>query len=227
MNEDPNAPWLFVIDTEEYAGNFERELCAYITGKVGDCDVGEEEAVIFGNEVGEALDNIENETDEYGCSRPVTIYPTPDWYNDGMGGCYTVGQEADALIAYRKRAAAYHRTEGLGIQYLNRWRKGDRDGLIEAGWDEDSLIKYAAENEAEAVAAEKTEKLGRCLCYNSVAISFSSKPTQNQIELMKNRANAFASMLDRWRPEKRRIGKIIGFRLIENNVNRSTKSTSV
>jgi len=37
----------FIIDTNEYAGNFEREMCAYCTGQIGDCGVGEEEAEKF------------------------------------------------------------------------------------------------------------------------------------------------------------------------------------
>lgn len=32
----------FIIDTNSYAGNFEREMCAYLTGQVGDCGVGDE-----------------------------------------------------------------------------------------------------------------------------------------------------------------------------------------
>lgn len=31
-----------VIKTNQYAGNFERELCAHLTGIVGECEVGEE-----------------------------------------------------------------------------------------------------------------------------------------------------------------------------------------
>ena len=34
--------YLFVIDTNAYAGSFEREMCAYVTGQFGECDVGEE-----------------------------------------------------------------------------------------------------------------------------------------------------------------------------------------
>lgn len=34
----------FIIDTDSYSGNFEREMCAYITGHIGDCLVGFEEA---------------------------------------------------------------------------------------------------------------------------------------------------------------------------------------
>jgi hypothetical protein len=31
-----------VVKTNQYAGNFERELCAHLTGIVGECEVGEE-----------------------------------------------------------------------------------------------------------------------------------------------------------------------------------------
>ena len=33
-----------IVDTENYAGNFERELVAYATGCYGDCGVGDGEA---------------------------------------------------------------------------------------------------------------------------------------------------------------------------------------
>jgi hypothetical protein len=37
--------YVFIIDTEQYAGNFEREMCAYCTGILGDCEVGEDALV--------------------------------------------------------------------------------------------------------------------------------------------------------------------------------------
>ncbi len=41
--EEPDH-YLFVIDTDTYAGSFEREICAYVTGQIGECEVGKEEA---------------------------------------------------------------------------------------------------------------------------------------------------------------------------------------
>ncbi|KKK83825.1 hypothetical protein LCGC14_2789530, partial [marine sediment metagenome] len=38
--ENKSDSWIFIIDTDSYAGNFEREMCAYITGRVGECGVG-------------------------------------------------------------------------------------------------------------------------------------------------------------------------------------------
>lgn len=77
----PEAQFLFVIDTADYAGNFERDMCAYLTGCIGDCGVGEDMAQLYDKEVG--VDSFTNpfediilsEPDEQGVCRPVTIYP--------------------------------------------------------------------------------------------------------------------------------------------------------
>jgi len=62
----------FVIDTDTYAGNFEREMCAYMTGMIGDCGVGDE-YVDF--EIQDMFhDNVKSVADDSGCYRPVTIY---------------------------------------------------------------------------------------------------------------------------------------------------------
>ena len=34
--------YTFIIDTEQYSGNFERQMTAYMTAQIGDCEVGEE-----------------------------------------------------------------------------------------------------------------------------------------------------------------------------------------
>ena len=34
--------WIFVVDTNQYSGNFERELTAYMKGMIGGCGVGVE-----------------------------------------------------------------------------------------------------------------------------------------------------------------------------------------
>lgn len=82
--------WIFVIDTEEYAGNFEREMTAYITGKVGECTVGEEMTDLYKSETGDKElkifdDVLEYRNDNHGCSRPCSIHTTPGWINDGVG----------------------------------------------------------------------------------------------------------------------------------------------
>ena len=82
------APIAVVIDTDKYVGNFERQLCAYVTGILGECEVGEEEAAQALEDFG-GVSPFENlmaqEMDESGCFHPVTIWPTPGLWRDGMG----------------------------------------------------------------------------------------------------------------------------------------------
>jgi hypothetical protein len=96
-----NEFWAFVVDTEDYAGNWERELCAFCTGHVGDCNVGEEGAKKFKEAsdsefirvVNEIHEKIEFRTDDSGCDRPASIWPTPGWFNDGEGKHFRVGED--------------------------------------------------------------------------------------------------------------------------------------
>lgn len=81
---------MFIVDTEQYAGNFERELTAWITGAVGECEVGREFANIAEKEL--PLDtrkwfemNVTNCPDDRGCYRPTSLWETPGWYNNGSG----------------------------------------------------------------------------------------------------------------------------------------------
>ena len=84
------APWIFIIDTDQYAGNFERQMCAYCTGQIGQCEVGSE----F---VDEKIESIFAEDvdcsvmDDQGCGRPVSVWPVGDPERRGrMGSCNAV-----------------------------------------------------------------------------------------------------------------------------------------
>ena len=97
MRYAPSNLHIFVVDTDSYAGNFERELTAFCTGVVGECGKGEEEADAFRGEHPDRVEFYEDlmlqEPDDHGCRRPASIYPTPGWLNDGLGNHY---READA-----------------------------------------------------------------------------------------------------------------------------------
>jgi hypothetical protein len=76
MNEE--NLWLFIVDTDSYAGNFERCMCAYMTGQIGECEVGHEYADLFKEEVkdfdfGELVASV---PDDNGCCRPTYIFPS-------------------------------------------------------------------------------------------------------------------------------------------------------
>lgn len=119
--ENPTSN-VFVVDTDKYSGNFEREMCAYITGQVGECGVGEETA----EEASETIrnlawfeENIVQEADEYQCHRPASIWPNPQ--TDGTNRpCYEsvaifleVLPPQDVLDEMVERAKSYCEQKGL------------------------------------------------------------------------------------------------------------------
>lgn len=92
MSSDDNwrGTYGVVIYTNKYAGNFEREMCAYCTGYIGECEVGDNKAEEYFEEYGGKksqysdshyhldtdvfCDAIENVSDDRGCYRPVSIW---------------------------------------------------------------------------------------------------------------------------------------------------------
>ena len=98
---------ILVVDTDQYAGNFERQMVAYMTGRLGDCAVGEKEAEAFALEFPdrdfESL--VCSVPDEYGCWRPASIYESPYYWNDGLGGSWENGRDFDdpeIMESYKK-----------------------------------------------------------------------------------------------------------------------------
>ena len=77
MSHTPNRScWMIVVDTDQYSGNFERELVAYMTGAVGDCDVGEPQSALAHKQLPEGFPEPLRFSDG-GCFRPATIWPGP------------------------------------------------------------------------------------------------------------------------------------------------------
>jgi hypothetical protein len=73
-----------VFNFGDYTGGMEREFCAYIFGKVGQCDVGSKLAKLYeedhpeGTEFWALGDRCGVECDDHGCYRPVSIYHDTD-----------------------------------------------------------------------------------------------------------------------------------------------------
>jgi len=125
--------FLFVVDTDNYAGNFEREMCAFMTGVIGECEVGEREAKEFFEEFDEKFEDIIiSSPDEHGCNRPVEIWPTPLLSNNGSGGVEKVSHKSE--IKY----SAYYSIAISSCRSLT-------DSEIE--FLKDRAYKYASNNE--------------------------------------------------------------------------------
>ncbi len=82
---DNSNPYKVIIDTDSYAGNFERELCAYVTGHWDDSTHGGDQAKVFEDEVGEPNpfeDYVSFIIDEHGLRTPVCLEYTPKELGD-------------------------------------------------------------------------------------------------------------------------------------------------
>lgn len=65
------ANYAILIKTDSYAGNFEREMCAHVTGHIGECGVGDE---YVDESIAEKFeDYIGLESDDHGCYRPAEL----------------------------------------------------------------------------------------------------------------------------------------------------------
>ena len=85
--------YVFIIDTDSYSGNFNRELCAFVTGQLGECEVGDRETQEFFDSVSSSMfesfeTSIERKPNDKGHYHPSDMYPTPGMWNDGMGEHY-------------------------------------------------------------------------------------------------------------------------------------------
>ena len=201
------SDFVFVIDTDSYAGNFERDLCAHITGQTGECGVGEEYADEFIKEHSDWAEKFANivvsRSDGEGCKRPVEIWPTPGRFNDGMGGYYGPNDAPEEVAAqYALCAHAYF------------------NPLIEKA--KAAFTKGFAEHEGEVRGLEaEMERLitigpGKYPVAESVGIFFKKRPDQEMIDFMKNRAASFNIMMKKLEPSwslKKPI-QILGFRMI-------------
>jgi hypothetical protein len=92
--------YVVVIETDQYAGMFERQLCAYVTGVVGECEVGRDMSNLYYRDMdieddessGKSADQqsifygfIGDKQDDDGTWRPCSIWPNPRYGVDADG----------------------------------------------------------------------------------------------------------------------------------------------
>ena len=202
MNDEQITSVVVTIDTTSYAGNFEREMCAFITGQIGDCGVGGEFVAEANEEL--ALDtfnvahqwiksHIVNESDEHGIRRPCSIWSTPGWFNNGMGGHYRDVPEVEeqALKDNYEALVNYHASQ---LSMINsRIEKNDFEDSSKPGaWDKDACIRTKQRIENVLSEAKAKSKVTKHPAYLSVAIFFDEIPPEEVMEVLIQRAKRFA-----------------------------------
>lgn len=182
----------FIIDTDQYAGNFEREMCAYLTGVIGECGVGEEFAELFLKEEGKNLfDNIKLVPDE-GCYRPCAIEPNPQWFNTGMGNSYKK-DSCDKNQILKDHAESVRKYEEPLIASKQNIKQKLLNGEKVQNWTVEACDREILNHQKRIEDAENRTEHSEYSAYNSVAIFFDSCPTKEQINIMKRRAQNFAA----------------------------------
>ena len=189
-----------IIHTNKYAGNFERQMCAYITGAVGDCGAGRKEAAIARDELtSEQIDDFDgivtNRRDDHGRERPSQIAINANWFNDGHGNHYRIDDD-DIDKQLKARFESIERYK-LGIinnmeSIIARLNVGEaaQDWTL----DKANFEIVSLRNEIEE--ARQATVILRFKAYYSVGINFEELPSTNMIALIKERAHKYAALND-------------------------------
>lgn len=138
--------WMFAIDTEQFAGNFDREMTAYMTGISDHSGVGGNEADHFFNDIG--LDPNDNSPfaslfgsvrNEDGSITTCKRLPTPGWFNNGWGGHFPDdgSHEAEAKLSRRMQDAPLNKFPAylsVGISFLRQPREDELRFFMNRAW---------------------------------------------------------------------------------------------
>ena len=187
--------YILVVDTDSYAGNFERELAGYATGI---CDLdrgrGDKEAMEAAEAEPDIVAALRAKSravrhDEYGMVTN-TIRATPGRLNNGMGFHYSADDPAameDARIRSRQSMIDYQ--EGHLKEVRRRLAEGDFQPEGPGAW-----TKEACERTIEGAQAS-IERAGQFVswpAFESVAMFFSEPLTAQEMAFVRRRAEAFS-----------------------------------
>jgi hypothetical protein len=182
--------YILCLDTDHYAGNFERDVTAYATGVVGECEVGQEEATKFFAETDgvsdSILDEIDNKVtqteDEHGCFRPCSIQYTPGWVNNGMGRAYRQSMDVpptpEQIEEYRQCQRDYQ------LPHLEKAREYTAKGLY--SWTPEGLERE--EQKYRDIATNTPSWFGACY---SVGIHLSEPFSEETLKFVLTRAKNY------------------------------------
>ncbi len=171
MIDFPRNVFAFVIDTTEYAGNFERPMCAYLTGQIAECGVGREIADEVKNDIAHLSwwqENTAYLTDERGTQRPTSIFSTPNWFNNGFGRHFVDAPENYDEAHMAAIASAKEYNEPLEAKILDRLNRDVFEADNPGAWTKEACLREL--NHRKAFLQRIIDEPTRHPAYLSVAI---------------------------------------------------------
>lgn len=207
----PSGTTLFIVDTEQPASLFAENMCAFLTGRVGDTGIGEDYAVLYSEQTErEPLEDVRDIQTTRGFHTPCSPWETPGWFNNGMGGYYreNQGQERQAVAHFRDSVCRQHESLSLQKQsLLAELQRGKKIG----DWTVSAAEREIKRHTQQIIEARETRRIRIFPAYLSVAI-FLSSLRDSVADFMKLRALSFVE-LQQLIPDCGII-KVTGFRII-------------
>lgn len=187
---------MLIINTEQYAGNFERAMCAYVTGQTDEYGSDEEIAKLASPNI-KHLDwweqHIVQESDS-GSYRPVTNWATNGWFNNGMGGIYKEGTP-EALNAGNDSAESLRKYHEDKINNLTTRLANEDFDTDPKGWTKKNC-EANLKNINDSIEKARND-LTKHPAYLSVAIFVDALPPSEVWEEFVQRSQDFAQNRDK------------------------------
>ena len=168
-----------VIHTNQYTGDFDRELTAHLVGIVGDCGVGED--YVKGLYPPDFVNIIESKVDDSGVYRPCSICPVDiSLFSEDELKAIHKDIKSRIITEYQK-----YITHKLNI------RKKLEAGEVVGSWTVEVIDKENARHKERIKLIEAEVFDVERVLYFAVEIYFKRRPTEEEISFIKSRLRTF------------------------------------
>ena len=197
---------MFVVDTDAYAGDFARQICAYMTGQLSEYGPGVKIAHQFQAEHRALYDRFRDKilhvSSEGEPGSPVTIWPTENRFQDEFGNCWDVDADEKEI------------KHCFEISVLNWYENAKEDEFNAAQLNNDESRMQHVNALHESMEAALRDGPRMLPVYESVGIFFCDQANliEEECTFLRNRAVAFCA--NYWPAESGANIQIKQFRLI-------------
>lgn len=180
--------FIIVVDTDRYAGNFERDSVSFATGL--ECGLGKETRLAREELSLPVLSwweaHVLEVEDREGVPRLAHIMPTPGFFNHGLGNHFPSTEEGRrlALEDYKAVATKYERD---AIERLENTEPG------KGGWTEENIREDLMERKETLEKIASATSVKEHPSYQSVAIYLDQVPAADLLELFERRIKRYLS----------------------------------
>jgi len=177
-----------IIHTDKYSGNFEREMCAFVTGHLRECGIGSE---VVDPEIKKKFEGfIEIIEDDSGVMTPVELAPNPKYSNNGNGFTFDASDEKSTEEARANRInsmktgqfSEYERCV-QALEFYSQFENYDTSYYEQR--------KAICEKEIEEYSKIPWQELPSSTANNSVCIYVTDEITDELLDLAKARAEEY------------------------------------